>query len=273
MPPARPAESAEREGGHEPEAHRHHGDHVVVRGEVARDAVLQREDERGQDHQRDPERGVVAAGRRADGAAGRGAQLRPSAAKSARRSASGRAPMWLITSPAATQPMRAQVSQSRPGGQPVQEAGGEEVAGAGHVDHPDGGRRRVHPRAVREHVRAAGADGADGDRHVRLGARHRGLEVVGQVERHQLVLVRHHQVHVGADQRQERLAVAFDAERVGKGDRGPAAGGLGGARGPGEGGLALGAVEEVALEQQPLGGAPSGRGSMSAGPSVSATPR
>ncbi len=61
---------ASDEGGEEPEAEGDDGDHVVVRGEVPRDAVLQREDEAGQDHQRDPEAHVLASAGRG-GAPGR----------------------------------------------------------------------------------------------------------------------------------------------------------------------------------------------------------
>jgi hypothetical protein len=49
-----------REGREEPEADHHHRQDVVVLGEVARDAVLEREDRGGQDHKRDPEARVLA---------------------------------------------------------------------------------------------------------------------------------------------------------------------------------------------------------------------
>ena len=88
------------------------------------------------------------------------------------------------------------------------------------------GRRRVEALAPGQHVRPAGADGADGDRDLAPGPGHRRVEVVGQVERLQLVLVGDEQVDVGADHPQELVAVALDAEGVGEGDADPAAGAL-----------------------------------------------
>src|SRR5690606_12270224 len=47
------------EGGEEPVAQHHHGEDAVILREIARDPVLEREDEGGEDHQGDPEPVVV----------------------------------------------------------------------------------------------------------------------------------------------------------------------------------------------------------------------
>ena len=66
------------------------------------------------------------------------------------------------------------------------------------------------------------------------------------------MLVGHQEVHVGPDHRQERVPVPLHAEGVGERDRHLAAVRLGGADRLAEGRLAVGAVEAVALEEDPF---------------------
>ena len=74
---------------------------------------------------------------------------RPASTARARRSAWGRAPTWEMTSAAHTPPSRAALLGGQPVGDPVEEAGGEEVAGTGGVDHPVDRRGRHRDRARR----------------------------------------------------------------------------------------------------------------------------
>ena len=78
----------------------------------------------------------------------------PASTASARRSAWGRAPTWEMTSAAHTPPRRAESSGDSPLVMPVEEPGGEEVAGTGGVDHPvdRGGGHRHRTRGRHHHA-------------------------------------------------------------------------------------------------------------------------
>ena len=138
-------------------------------------------------------------------------------------------------------------------GEPEQEAGGEEVAGAGGVDD-------ALDRAGVDHVHLVAGDDhrallAAGERRDLALARHllQGVvERVDPVERRDLVLVREQDVDVVLEQVEELVAVALDAERVGEGERHAVAGVVRGAGGPAERVLGVGLVPEVALEEQHL---------------------
>ena len=73
----------------------------------------------------------------------------PAAAARARRSDSGRAPVWEMTSAAQIPPSRALSHGVHAVRQPVEHARGEEIPGAGGVDHPLDRRRRHLLGAVR----------------------------------------------------------------------------------------------------------------------------
>ena len=177
-----------------------------------------------------PRRGLSTRGGAAGMSAGSGAptlRAAPRRRRALRRSASGRAPTWLITSPAARQPMRAAVSQSRPRGEPVEEAGGEEVARAGGVDDRDLRRRGVHPLAAGRGCARPSAPTVQAVSGTSASARAIAASRSSvEVERLELVLVGDEEVDVGADHAQELVAVALDAEGVGEGDRHLAAGPL-----------------------------------------------
>ena len=225
-----------------------------------------------------PRRGLSARGGAAGMSAGSGAPTLSSGPRR-RRARAGRPRAGRrrgeITSPAAMQPMRAQVSQSRPVVSPCRKPAAKRSPAPVASTTRDRGRRRVHARRRRPRTCAPrGADRAGGDRHLGLGARHRRLEVVGQVERPQLVLVGDQQVDVGADHPQELVAVALDAERVGERDRDPAAGRACVARiAFAKAAMAVRPVEAVALEEDPLGRRPSAPRRCRRAPRNSETPR
>ena len=142
--------------------------------------------------------------------------FRPFSAASSLSETSGRAPTCWITSAAEIAPSRAGVAQAHPPGMADQEAGGEQVAGAGRIhDFTDRrGRHGFGLAAGNDHA-AFLAAGDNGKRRIALDRRQRAVEIAGLVERMQLALIGEHDVDgLVADQLEEFVAIAVDAERV-----------------------------------------------------------
>ena len=111
-------------------------------------------------------------------------------------------------------------------GEPVEDAGRVEVAGAGGVDDAvdrvGRDRRAACPALITTEPCAPRVSAAISQcASTPLG---RLVEVVDLVEHRDLVLVGEQHVDVGLDQLEELGAVALDAERIGERERDPAAG-------------------------------------------------
>ena len=115
-----------------------------------------------------------------------------------------------------------------PFGKPGKKAGGEEVAGAGGVDDLVGGfGRHLDDGVAGQHHGTLFRPGDDADLGLAALFGDGALEIVGPVERLQLVLVGEDDVDAAACQRDEIAVMAIDAEHVRQGEGGPAAVGAG----------------------------------------------
>ena len=138
-------------------------------------------------------------------------------------------------------------------GEPEQEPGGVEVAGAGGVDDL-GDRMRVDDvhLVARHDQRALLAPCERRDLAVVVHALQRVVELSDLVQRRDLDLVREQHVDVVLDELEELVAVPVDAEAVGQRERHPVARVVRGPHRAAEGILGVGLVPEVALEVEHL---------------------
>ena len=144
------------------------------------------------------------------------------------RGTSGRAPRWEITSARREASQLCAPLQWLSVRQPVEEACGEEVAGAGRVDQLLDRRGGDLDDVVTVHDdRALLAARDRPDPRPASHVRERLLERVDLEERTDLRLVREHDVDVVLDQVQELGAEPVDAEAVGQGEGGAATGPVG----------------------------------------------
>ena len=173
-----------------------------------------------------------------------------------RNSTSGRGPTWLITSAAAIDPKCPQRSRSNPVRVAVQEPGGEQVAGAGGVEHLVDGLGRDTQHLVRGDDHASLR--TDGDRRelAFVTQRRRLRRRTSRPRRATAVRPRCRTAcRPVLDQRAEVVAVPVDAERVAQRQRHHPTVGVGDFGRMTERLLRIVAVEQVALHVQHLGAA------------------
>ena len=138
----------------------------------------------------------------------------------------GRAPMCWITSAAASAPSRPAASIAGVTDQPEQEAGGEEIAGAGGVHQLfDREGRHRGDAILRGHHAAFLAAGDDSELGIVAELFQRTLEIRGLVQRVQLGLIGEHEVDRAFTHQVEKLVtITIDAERIRQRQRHLAAG-------------------------------------------------